>query len=280
MTERTCSVDGCEKVAVRRGWCSMHYQRWRRDGTTELVVRPRKPGRVRPRCTVDGCERPHQARGFCKLHYERWRRTGVVDHVPINVGRECAVEGCRGLAHAGGYCATHYARWKKHGSTDHPHPRRRAPGGQHWCSRCQAYKPQFEFYANGSRRSGLADQCKACAAEAHVRWRKSHPEWFLEQRLARRSGVRGADTEAFTRAEIADRDRWLCQICLCLGRSKVQARIGKSYRWPHPRSLSLDHLRPVTEGGRTVRDNVQASHLACNCWVKRTEQVGQLRIFT
>lgn len=32
MAERICSIDGCHKPARSRGWCSMHYLRWRRLG--------------------------------------------------------------------------------------------------------------------------------------------------------------------------------------------------------------------------------------------------------
>lgn len=35
MTNRTCSFDGCEKPPTARGWCPMHYQRWRHTGTTD-----------------------------------------------------------------------------------------------------------------------------------------------------------------------------------------------------------------------------------------------------
>jgi hypothetical protein len=31
-SRRTCSVDGCEKVHYARGWCGMHYMRWREHG--------------------------------------------------------------------------------------------------------------------------------------------------------------------------------------------------------------------------------------------------------
>lgn len=34
----TCSVDGCAKPAAKRGWCSMHYRRWRVHGSTETVL--------------------------------------------------------------------------------------------------------------------------------------------------------------------------------------------------------------------------------------------------
>lgn len=32
MSNRTCSVDGCEKPHKGRGWCNMHYTRWSKTG--------------------------------------------------------------------------------------------------------------------------------------------------------------------------------------------------------------------------------------------------------
>lgn len=38
MAERTrCTIDGCRSDAKARGWCSKHYQRWRRHGHPETV---------------------------------------------------------------------------------------------------------------------------------------------------------------------------------------------------------------------------------------------------
>lgn len=34
----TCSIDGCGKVHAARGWCQMHYARWKRNGTTDRVM--------------------------------------------------------------------------------------------------------------------------------------------------------------------------------------------------------------------------------------------------
>jgi hypothetical protein len=39
MAKRTCSVDGCERFARKRGWCDTHYQRWRKHGTVDLQTR-------------------------------------------------------------------------------------------------------------------------------------------------------------------------------------------------------------------------------------------------
>ena len=35
-----CSVAGCERLARARGWCSPHWQRWRKHGDPEKLVRP------------------------------------------------------------------------------------------------------------------------------------------------------------------------------------------------------------------------------------------------
>lgn len=32
MPDRTCSIDGCGKPFLARGWCRKHYQRWRNNG--------------------------------------------------------------------------------------------------------------------------------------------------------------------------------------------------------------------------------------------------------
>lgn len=32
MTQRTCSINDCEQAAICRGWCTKHYQRWRKNG--------------------------------------------------------------------------------------------------------------------------------------------------------------------------------------------------------------------------------------------------------
>ena len=32
LAERTCSIEGCERSVIARGWCSAHYQRWKAHG--------------------------------------------------------------------------------------------------------------------------------------------------------------------------------------------------------------------------------------------------------
>lgn len=33
----TCSIDGCERPYRSRGWCKVHYERWRTTGSTDSV---------------------------------------------------------------------------------------------------------------------------------------------------------------------------------------------------------------------------------------------------
>lgn len=67
MAERNCSIDGCERRVVGRGWCKLHWTRWRKHGDPNYV----RPERA---CSTDGCESPHYARGLCDRHYQRVRR--------------------------------------------------------------------------------------------------------------------------------------------------------------------------------------------------------------
>lgn len=40
--------------------------------------------------------------------------------------------------------------------------------------------------------------------------------------------------------------------------------LDKSLKYPHPMSISIDHILPVTYGGKSTLDNLQATHLVCN----------------
>lgn len=66
---RACSVGGCEKRAVKRGWCDTHYASKRRAGS----FTPRSKDR---RCSIEGCNSKHYGRGFCALHWKRWKDYG------------------------------------------------------------------------------------------------------------------------------------------------------------------------------------------------------------
>lgn len=39
MSERTCTIDGCDNPHMARGWCSKHWKRWRSTGDPLTVKR-------------------------------------------------------------------------------------------------------------------------------------------------------------------------------------------------------------------------------------------------
>jgi hypothetical protein len=71
----TCSIPECGKLVYVRGWCEMHYYRWKRTGSTD--DRPRTV----PTCSIPECGKQVWGRGWCRGHYMRWRRTG--DPLPL-----------------------------------------------------------------------------------------------------------------------------------------------------------------------------------------------------
>jgi len=74
----TCSVGGCERASRQRGWCSMHYKRWVRNGDPEKRVLMASTGT----CKVDGCTRPDGSRGYCGRHYQQWRKAQPTGLLP------------------------------------------------------------------------------------------------------------------------------------------------------------------------------------------------------
>lgn len=61
-TKRLCSVEGCGKHHLARGFCSAHYRQHRLD--------PQRP------CSINGCDKPARTKGFCTTHYARVLRHG------------------------------------------------------------------------------------------------------------------------------------------------------------------------------------------------------------
>jgi hypothetical protein len=69
-----CKVDGCERQAMAKSYCRMHYYRLYRNGTIERIN-----GTTQGTCDVDGCDNPIYANNLCKKHYSRIQRNGDLD---------------------------------------------------------------------------------------------------------------------------------------------------------------------------------------------------------
>lgn len=76
---RVCSVVGCERKRVARGFCYLHWERAQRNYPLDAPVRgPARYVRWVDPCTVAGCKRKtfNTATGLCSMHYDRMRKTG------------------------------------------------------------------------------------------------------------------------------------------------------------------------------------------------------------
>lgn len=116
MGDATCKED-CPKPARQRGWCSMHYARWRKTGTTDCAS-PRV-ARTATLCAVEDCSEPRRRREWCGMHHARWLATGSTDVRPAKPRISdaiCAAQRCDVAASKGRWCGKHYERVRKSGS--------------------------------------------------------------------------------------------------------------------------------------------------------------------
>lgn len=63
-SEKVCSVKGCKRPYRAKGYCAVHYQKWRRG---ELDAKPRYRT-----CSEENCRKPTFKNGMCEQHYGAW----------------------------------------------------------------------------------------------------------------------------------------------------------------------------------------------------------------
>lgn len=209
MSERTCSIEGCDKPHEARGWCPAHYRRWRATGDPQgCKIREYK---TRPRCTVDECDNPNYGHRYCQLHYWRWKRHGDPlreSKSPLSRLRECV------------YCTKEYQPRR----TDQRFCSRRCAslfrqGDEHKellaqerkrCTRCLQIKSRTEFYQARRSVDGITHWCKDCLS-ARSAERNSRPE---EKRRARENKLRAKYSITLNDYDrMLDEQNHRCRIC-------------------------------------------------------------------
>lgn len=176
-----CSIDGCDRqIHNGRGWCRMHYFRWRRSGDPGEAAHRKRTKRL-PECIVDGCSNPDQsAPGYCSMHYTRLKRHGSIEVCipPEEIRRRRGAANRNWVGDAVGYGAAHERIRRRRGpardyvcvdcgvvaqhwSYDHADPNQKIENGMlysvdidHYEPRCIPCHKVFDltFLAEGTQR--------------------------------------------------------------------------------------------------------------------------------
>jgi len=248
MANRTCSVGGCRGDVYCKSMCVRHYTRAHRGW-------PLEPNR-RTECNQCGAElppstgRPGPPRLYCskscqwRASYIRTQRQQGKDRRDaaraslVKACPECSAMFTPARTTAQVYCSL---RCQRRALADSKTRICSEPG----CDRPHRAKGLCNMHYKAKLRSEGRIKTPAWDERRRANWQKRY------------ALSRGAeDAESFDYREIFDRDNWTCGIC--------SEPVDPDLSWPDPLSVSLDHIVPVSRGGKHARDNAQCSHLGCN----------------
>lgn len=63
-TAKSCSEKGCKRPYRAKGYCNVHYKKWRRG---EMPVKARYNT-----CGEENCKKPTFKAGLCEAHHSAW----------------------------------------------------------------------------------------------------------------------------------------------------------------------------------------------------------------
>jgi hypothetical protein len=239
MGQRMCSLAGCERPHLARGYCSKHY--W------QLVPRNQPHHRPYER-TCEACGRAYtttrnkKLARVCNSPHCRWFISPQTIKSSLLDWRQCI--GCN--------------RWL-------------GRPGRPWCS--DACRPRKQKRDHPRFHAGW---CHLCGRSFIDVW-NNRPALFCSPRCSRRHHRdlrRARKREAFVapvwRERIYERDGWRCQLC--------GKKVKRNAEVPHQLAPVLDHIIPLARGGTHEPANVQCAHYRCN-YMKCCGGIDQLLLF-
>jgi hypothetical protein len=130
----------------------------------------------------------------------------------------------------------------------------------------QKRKEQHRAYINERRKRLGRGKPWAGKKAADRRYYRANKQKFFDYAAQRRAWENNPllHHERIRRHDIFARDNFICHIC------KKKVRKG---------DLSIDHLIPVSKGGRHISENLATAHLRCNIGRGAGRKPAQLRLF-
>lgn len=217
-------------------------------------------------CTAPACSKaavPNERLSLCTTHRWRHYRYGSTD-LPA---RGCAACGQALTSPWGRYCRP--CRDQARAANRRRHRARTALVA---CDVADCGKPRAKgllcvtHTMRMERYGSLDDRERDVVCECGEAFRSSNPKAryhsrecairFGAKRGAAREHHRAQDRIKRLRPAILERDGNVCHIC--------RATIDLALRFPHPLSLTIDHVFPVNAGGSHEMENLRPAHLTCN----------------
>lgn len=282
----TCAIEECGKPKRKRGWCEMHYSRFKAHGT------PYAPGRnvAGLICLWPDCEDLPVAKGQCKSHYyanrrlrEQIKKGQALSYGPKpysiaqiqhsswrgDLQKTCSVSACKAAAKTRGYCGAHYQRMRRFGSPDFTPPEANKTCKIADCQRvtnarglCDAHYYRWKKYGDAEatpvRKAGIVQPlppraCLTCGElfEPGI----SQTRKYCGRKCApKRRG--GSVNRRAVVERLGKRDGWICHLC--------KLPVKKDLYWPNGQAGSVDHIVTVFHGGSDEDSNLALAHLTCN----------------
>lgn len=297
MSQHTCSVEDCHKLSAKRGWCSMHYARWRKTGAlsrkciscgSEIVSNnggSEYCSESCKTCSVQECSLTAVSSRFCEAHYRRSLKWGspakpcsgcgspifdlrLSSYCSSDCRPHCSVLGCSGPVEGQGLCKPHYHAWYK-GRAPESYEKPTPVPDYYTCISCgKDYKPW------GQSRKCCSPRCSAL----YERYGDEIPSLDFDcikcgKRVERdRFSARGMKPNRSKCGDcmVRQNNYELYKIFYSSPKSRFKncalcgEGIDRSLKWPHPLSRSVDHIVPVSKGGSDELENLQLAHLRCN----------------
>jgi len=201
-------------------------------------------------CSVDGCSRKYNAKGYCGMHGLRVARHGDPYHVgkwQLSKTGICSVDGCKSDHAAKGYCNKHWKQARNgqildelltcvRCATEFERPFKSVPK---FCNADCRYAQQLEDARNDPERR----------RENIKRWRTNNPERFREHLRQRRARKISSDARVVTDGDM---------------RRLVARYNGKCGYCNESDYDHIDHIVPLSQGGRHAIGNLMPACAFCN----------------
>lgn len=247
---KTCEMCGGQYQGTRVSrYCSDECRRLARNASGRRYYERKRESKEPPRIVVAVC-------AFCGKSFEKpaWQSRK----------KYCSPECCEKAYRTSEKGRQARRQQRQRQRLRRPRVTLRAPRETRKCTVCGA---EFECTVSSNRK-----YCsKKCAKKVgRKKWKRTPQgrEAKRREEQARRAAKRGAYVAPVYFKQIAERDKWTCQLC-----GKPVKRKAKA---PDPLAPTLDHIIPLAKGGTHEPKNVQLAHFLCNA-LKSDREVGQLR---